>query len=256
MGISAAPRNPEERRYTVSVTRDENTIREAQELRYLVFKEELKSSYHAEGGREIDGYDAHCDHLVVRRTDTSELVGMYRLLPPDGAARTGGLTSEALFDLSPHRALEPDLVELSRGCVHPDHRAGAVITMLWGGIIRYMTRSGHTWLTGRMTVPLYDGGEALAAACWDHVVSGGYFAPERYRVRPHTVWDPATADRQPGLRIAPKLRGYLLAGAWVCSEFAYDPDHNEASLYLLLSMENTDPHRRKLLRSLGESLSL
>jgi putative hemolysin len=254
MSTFTSPLNTEERRYTVSVARDEDTIREAQKLRYLVFNEELKSPYRAERGREMDGFDPHCDHLVVRRTDTGEVVGVYRLLPPEGAARTGGLTSEALFDLSPHRDLGPDLVELSRGCVHPDHRAGAVITMLWAGIIRYMTRSGHTWLTGRMTVPLFDGG-ALAAACWDHVVSGGHFAPERYRVRPRAGWDPAAADRQPGLQIAPKLRGYLAAGAWVCSEFAYDPHHDEASLYLLLSMENTDPHRRELLRSLGESLT-
>lgn len=241
--------------YTVSVARDENTILEAQQLRYRIFNEELKSPYHAEQGREVDGFDQYCDHLVIRRTDSGEMVGMYRLLPPEGAARTGGLSSEALFDLSPHRALGPGLVELTRGCVHPDYRTGAVITMLWAGIIRYMTRSGHAWLSGRMTLPLFDGGGALATACWDHVVAGGHLAPDRYHVRPHTPWKPPAADRDPGLPIPPKFRGYLLAGAWVCSEFAYDPQHDEASLYLLLSLENTDPNRRKFLLSLGESLA-
>lgn len=245
----------EEQRYTLSVARDENTILEAQELRHRIFNEELKFGYHSEQGREVDGYDRYCDHLVVRRTDTGEMVGVYRLLPPEGAAQTGGLALEALFDLSPLHALRPTLVELTRGCVHPDHRAGAVITMLWAGIIRYLTRSGHAWLAGRMRLSLAEGGGALAAACWDHVVAGGHLAPDRYHVRPHKLWKPATVGRDQGLEIPPKLRGYLLAGTRVCSEYAYDPQHNEVNLCLLLSLENIDPHRRKLLLSLGESLT-
>ncbi|MEU6868014.1 GNAT family N-acyltransferase [Streptomyces sp. NPDC046876] len=242
-----------EQRYTISVARDENTIREAQKLRYRVFNEELGSPYHAEQGREVDGYDRYCDHLIARRTDTGEIVGTYRLLSPEGAARAGGLSSEALFDLSPHRALRPSLVELTRACVHPDHRTGPVISMLWAGTIRYMAHGRHAWLSGRMTFPLFDGG-ALAAACRDQVVAGGHIAPDRYHVRPHTLWEPPANDR-PDLPMPPKLRGFLLAGTWVCSEFAYDPPHDEVSLYLLLSLENTDPHRRKFLLSLGERLT-
>ncbi len=243
-----------EQHYTISVARDEDTIRESQKLRYRVFNEELRSPYHAEQGREVDGYDRYCDHLVARRTDTGEIVGTYRLLPPEGATRAGGLSSEALFDLSPHRALMPSLVELTRVCVHPDHRTGPVIAMLWAGTIRYMTNLRHAWLSGRMTFPLFDGG-ALAAACRDHVVAGGHIAPARYHVRPHTPWKPPVGDRRPSLPVPPKLRGFLLAGTWVCSEFAYDPQHDEVSLYLLLSLENTDPRRRKFLLSLGERLT-
>ncbi|WP_327303995.1 GNAT family N-acyltransferase [Streptomyces sp. NBC_01298] len=243
-----------EQHYTISVARDENTILEAQQLRFRVFNQELKSRYHAEHGLEMDGVDQYCDHLVVRRADTGEMVGMHRLLPPRGAAQAGGLTSEALFDLSPHHALRPALVELTRVCVHPDHRTGPVIAMLWAGTIRYMARGGHAWLSGRMTFPLFDGG-ALAAACREHVAAGGHIAPDRYHVRPHTPWKPTANDRRPGLPMPPKLRGYLLAGTWVCSEFAYDSQHDEVSLYLLLSLENTDPRRRKFLLSLGDRLT-
>ncbi|MDX2393597.1 GNAT family N-acetyltransferase [Streptomyces sp. DK15] len=256
MSISAVlgGSNREEGRYTVSVTRDEDTIQEAQQLRYLIFNQELKSRYDAEEGCEADGFDRHCDHVVVRRTDTGELVGTHRLLPPEGARQIGGLTAEAVFDLGPHQALRPALVELTRACVHPDHRAGPVITMLWAGVMRYMTRRRHAWVSGRLTLPLFDGG-AQAAACWDHVLAGGHFAPARYHVRPHTPWNPAAIERSPGLGIPPKFRGYLLAGAWVCSEFAYNSQHDEASLYLLLSLENVNRHRREFLLSLGENLA-
>ena len=37
------------------------------------------------------------------------------------------------------------------------------------------------------------------------------------------------------------LRGYLRLGAWVCGEPAHDPDFDCADLYVLLSLERTDP---------------
>ncbi|MCF3178661.1 GNAT family N-acetyltransferase [Streptomyces polychromogenes] len=240
------------RRYTISVSRDENTIIEAQELRHRVFNEEFDRGFHSDQGREADRFDRYCDHVVISRRDTGEMVGTYRLLPPEGAAQAGGPSAAALFDLSPHRPLGPGLVELGRGCVHPEHRTGAVITMLWAGIIRYMASGRHGWLGGRVTVPLTDGGR-LAAICWDRVTAGGHLAPEHYRVRPRTPWTPPAAKSRPGLQLPPKLRGYLLAGAWVCGGFAYDPQHDEVALYLLLSLENTDPHRQNFLLSLAEN---
>jgi len=37
-------------------------------------------------------------------------------------------------------------VEAGRSCVHPDHRTGAVINLMWAGIAKYLDRFGYRWL--------------------------------------------------------------------------------------------------------------
>jgi putative hemolysin len=64
-----------------------------------------------ESGVDIDGYDAYCDHLVVRDNRTGEIVGTYRMLPPDGAGRAGGLYSEVEFFIPFLPRLRGSLVE-------------------------------------------------------------------------------------------------------------------------------------------------
>ncbi len=68
-----------------------------------------------------------------------------RHLPHPAAAparKLGQLYSEAEFDLSRLTHLRPSLIEVGRSCVHPDHRTGSAILMLWAGLAQYM-RSGR-----------------------------------------------------------------------------------------------------------------
>lgn len=239
-------------RYSVSLARDAADVRAAQRLRHEVFAGEMGALLDSpEPGWDIDSFDAHCDHLIVREDGTGTVVGTYRLLPPDRAAAAGRLYAESEFDLSRHAAIRGDLVEVGRSCVHPDHRDGAVISLMWAGIARYLVRTGHNWLAGCCSVPLADGGVS-AAGVWD-TVKARHLSPEEYRVRPLRAWDPAGLERpRPGGRAAlpPLLRGYLRLGAWVCGEPAHDPDFGVADLYVLLSLRRTD------LRYLRHFLSL
>lgn len=82
------------------------------------------------------------------------------------------------FDLTALAPLRGALVETGRSCVHPDHRTGAVVGLVWAGIARYMVLSGHSWLAGRASVSLDDGGSA-AAGVWD-VVRRKHFTPPEY----------------------------------------------------------------------------
>ncbi|WP_406471184.1 GNAT family N-acetyltransferase [Streptomyces sp. NBC_01615] len=235
-------------RYTVTLARDEADVRAAQRLRHDVFAGEMGALLTTpEPGHDIDAFDAYCDHLLVRDTVTGQVVGTYRLLPPERAAIAGRLYSESEFDLGPLAAIRSGLVEVGRSCVHPDHRDGTVIGLIWAGIARYMVEGGHEWLAGCCSIPLADGG-ALAAGTWDQV-QDKYLAPEEYRVRPLLPWSaagvsrPARTPLSPPARheLPPLLRGYLRLGAWVCAEPAHDPDFGVADLYVLLSMRRVNP---------------
>ncbi|MFF4798985.1 GNAT family N-acetyltransferase [Streptomyces sp. NPDC001351] len=228
-------------RYTVSLARDEADVRAAQRLRYEVFAGEMGALLATpQPGHDIDAFDAYCDHLLVREETTGQVVGTYRLLPPERASVAGRLYSEGEFDLTALDPIRPGLVEVGRSCVHPDHRDGAVISLIWAGIARYMVDRGHEWLAGCCSVPLADGG-ALASATWEKV-RGKYLAPEEHRVRPLLPWVPAAATPAAASAELPALlRGYLRLGAWVCGQPAHDPDFGVADLYVLLSMRRVNP---------------
>ncbi|MCX5528014.1 GNAT family N-acetyltransferase [Streptomyces bobili] len=228
-------------RYTVTLARDEADVRAAQRLRHDVFAGEMGALLtSAEPGLDADPFDAYCDHLLVRDADTGQVVGTYRLLPPERAAVAGRLYSESEFDLTPLDGIRPGLVEVGRSCVHPDHRDGAVIGLIWAGIARYMVDNGHEWLAGCCSVPLADGGTAAAGA-WDRV-RDKHLAPEEFRVRPLLPWVPRPDLAPPARTELPALlRGYLRLGAWVCGEPAHDPDFGVADLYVLLSMRRVNP---------------
>lgn len=229
--------------YTVGLARDAGEVEAAQRLRHLVFAEEMGADLHSpEPGLDVDAFDAHCDHLVVREENSGAVVGTYRLLPPDRARDAGGLYAAGEFALGNHAELHADLVEVGRSCVHPDHREGAVIGLMWAGIARYLVASGHNWLAGCCSVPLDDGG--LLAADVAAAVQRKYAAPEEYRVQPYRPWTPPAAASDTGrsrLALPPLLRGYLRLGAWVCGEPAYDEDFGVADFYILLSLRRTDP---------------
>ena len=73
-------------RYHVSLAVDDSEIREAQRLRYQVFAEEMGARLSTVlPDHDIDLYDPFCDHLLVRELASGEVVGTYRILPPDAA---------------------------------------------------------------------------------------------------------------------------------------------------------------------------
>nr|WP_282203758.1 GNAT family N-acyltransferase [Kitasatospora fiedleri] len=238
---SGRPSEPQPPSYQLVFARTAEDVAAAQRLRHRVFADELGAVLDSSlPGLDVDPFDEFCDHLLVREQPTGEVVGTYRLLRPEQARRAGRLYSDTEFDLARLGGLREGMVEVGRSCIAAAHRGnGAVINLMWGGIARYMTATGNAWLAGCCSIPLADGG-ATAAAVWD-TVSAKYLAPQQYRVTPLRPWSAqgvARADRTP---VPALLRGYLRLGAWVCGEPAYDPDFDVADLYVLLSLERTDP---------------
>jgi putative hemolysin len=253
-------------RYSLLVTREEEHVRAAQRLRHDVFAIEqgarLAPGHAAEEGRDEDAFDAFCDHVMVRDERDGAIVGTYRMLAPEGAAAAGGLYSDTEFDLSALDDLRPRLVEVGRSCVHPEHRTGTVLSLVWGGMWRYLILTGHRWLIGCASVPLGPEG-ALPGSVWS-LVTRKHLAPEDRRVIPHHPAPigrdecdegPAPLRSAGGSRRArhetpPLLRGYLRLGAQIAGPPALDPDFGVADLFVLLDHTTIDPRWRRHL--LGE----
>ncbi len=192
--------------YSLLLTTDEDDVRAAQRLRYRVFAQEQGATLHSpEAGLDVDRLDGFCDHLVVRENTSGEVVGTYRILPPQRAAAAGGLYSDTEFELSAVAPLRRSLIEVGRSCVHPEHRSGAVIGLTWTGIARYLLLTGHRWLAGCASLPLLDGG-GQAAAVWTQV-RARHLAPARYSVTPHRPWLPPAAALVPARTSLPPLLG-------------------------------------------------
>jgi putative hemolysin len=222
-------------RYHVSLAVDDSEIRQAQRLRYKVFVEEMGARLSsALPGHEVDLYDPFCDHLLVRELAGGEVVGTYRILPPDAARRVGSYYSEQEFDLTRLNFLRPRMAELGRSCVHPTHRNGGVIARLWIGLADYMTRYGYEYIVGCASIGMADGGH-IAASVHRQIVER-HLAPVEWRATPRTRLPVESLDDGRTAALPPLIKGYTRLGAMVCGEPAWDPDFNTADLLMLLPM--------------------
>ena len=219
------------RRLSVGLATSAQERRAAQRLRWRVFAEELGAKLNSpEPGIDQDIFDAYCDHLVVR--DGDEVVGTYRLLPPEAAKRIGLYYSETEFDLIRLRGIRDRMVEVGRSCIAPAYRSGTVISLLWSGVARYVLASGHGYLAGCASIGLADGGKVAAALQRKEE----HLAPVEYRVRPRRRLPARDAPLQGTSSLPPLVKGYLRCGAWICGEPAWDPEFNCADFFMLLPL--------------------
>ncbi|MDT3397216.1 GNAT family N-acyltransferase [Streptomyces sp. B1866] len=241
---SAVPAASTSTSYETSIADTPEQIRAAQRLRYRVFGEEKGARLRpSDAGLDTDEFDEIMDHLIVTDTTTGEVVGTYRLLPP---GRSDRLYSDTEFDLRGLPAyVRSSMVEAGRACVHPDHRSGAVINLMWAGLARYVLLSGHRYLAGCASVPLTDGGQAAANA-W-LLAAARHAAPADMRVHPHDPWIPARPlDGEPSYAsLPPLLRGYLRVGAWVCGSPQHDRAFGDADFFVLLDTERMNERYRR-----------
>ncbi|HEX8963175.1 MAG TPA: GNAT family N-acyltransferase [Rhodocyclaceae bacterium] len=231
-------------RYTVRFAAGSSEVREAQKLRYRVFAEEFGACLHTrEPGVDRDIYDAYCQHLIVRDEEQGRIVGTYRVLPPEAAARIGNYYSENEFYLTRLEHLRPRIVEVGRSCIDPAYRSGAVIALLWAKLAEFMTAGGYGYLVGCASISMADGGHNAANLFLQ--LADKHMAPAEYQVAPRCPLPfEALANRAAAI-VPPLLKGYLRAGAWICGEPAWDPDFNSADLLLLLPMDNLSARYRR-----------
>ena len=252
-------RSSAETRYSLLLSTDPVQIEAAQRLRYNVFSSEPGFALSGQDtGLDADRFDEHCDHLLVREDNSGELVGCYRMLSPTGAVAAGGLYTATEFDIQALDSLRPSLVEMGRAVVRNDHRNGAVVLLMWAGILAYLDRCGYDYVTGCVSVPVAGDGEPPGTqirGVRDFVLRR-HAAPPNYRVHPHR---PVIIDGRPLDEIAPParpaipplMRGYLRLGARICGEPAHDADFGVGDFPALLDKRQADTRYLRRLRSMS-----
>ena len=227
------------RKLRTSVARTATEIREVQQLRWRVFAEEFGATLSSnELGLDVDAFDPHCIHILVRDEAIEQVVGTYRILTGEASLAAGRFYSETEFDLNRLYHLRPRIAELGRSCVHPDYRTGAVIALLWSAIANVVAANGCDILIGCASVSMSDGGHT-AAALYERMTREN-LAPLEYRVTPRTPlnlikYNSARAEPPP-----PLLKGYLRAGARVCGAPHWDADFNTADFMMMLLIGSLD----------------
>ncbi|GAS91319.1 ornithine-acyl[acyl carrier protein] N-acyltransferase [Mycolicibacterium brisbanense] len=244
---------------------DAELIDAAQRLRHDVFTAEPGFALAgAIDGRDADRFDEYCDHLLVQDEDSGELVGCYRMLPPPGAIAAGGLYTATEFDVTGLDALRPSLVEMGRAVVRNDHRNGAVVLLMWAGILAYLDRCGYDYVTGCVSVPTAgtaDGPPGTQIRGVRDFVRRRHAAPQEFTVypyRPVVLDGKGLDDIDPPTRtsVPPLMRGYLRLGAQVCGEPAHDPDFGVGDFPALLDKRRADVRYLKRLRSVSAAADM
>ncbi len=245
-------------RYSLLLSTDPATIEAAQRLRYEVFSTEpgfCLSDTDEHPGRDADRFDEYCDHLMVRDEASGELVGCYRMLPPTGAIAAGGLYSASEFDVTALDPLRPSLVEMGRAVVRPGHRNGAVVLLMWAGILAYLDRYQYDYITGCVSVPLRgEGAPGSQIRGVRDFVRRRHASPHRVTPYRQVVVDGKSLDEiAPPARpsMPPLLRGYLRLGARVCGDPAHDPDFGVGDFPALLRRSEADTRYLRRLRSVS-----
>lgn len=241
----------------VRLATKKSEIRRAQRLRYKVFYEEMSaipSGLAMLKRRDIDGYDAICDHLLVIdhaavkakpfRKPRPKVVGTYRLLRGDRADGGTGFYSAGEFDIAPLLERHPDkrFLELGRSCVLKAYRTKRTVELLWHGIWTYVRHHridamlGCASLEGtdpdRLALPLsFLHHHARAPETWR-----ARAIPERFvamdRLAPEAV-NPKMALQS----LPPLMKGYLRIGATFGDGAVIDRQFGTTDVFVVLPVE-------------------
>lgn len=224
--------------FTVKTVQSKRELWQVMTLRYEVFHREYKNKK-IPFGLDRDRFDSHADHLAIIDNRINKIVGTYRLISD---ARTSDFYSKTEFDISNLLGRDGGKVELSRACIHKDYRNGAVITLLWRGIIEYLNQSGARWLFGMASVKTVNPDElaavykclkeegAVDASVQIKAADGYRIVDFERRLNLAEVTD-HSRSMVPAL-----LRSYLRAGAVVVGDPAIDFDFNCGDLFVVLDI--------------------
>lgn len=230
----------------IRLAENSTDIRAAQRLRYQVFVTEMGADgafVDHDNQLEIDQYDTHSQQLILvdRRRSVEKLdhvVGVYRMLDRQGAVRAGGYYSQGEYDLTLLLDSNRTILELGRSCVHPDHRNGMALYLLWHGLGDYVRRKNIDVLFG---VASFAGTELDKVAAPLNYLHEHHLAPPDLRVVSlNTPKIPKTEilDRAAVMAAMPALiKAYLRIGGFVGNGAFIDRGFNTTDVCMILDTD-------------------
>jgi putative hemolysin len=243
--LDQAPHLHRQGQLDVRLATSEAEIAAAQALRYRIFHDEMGATPTPAAAatlRDIDPYDAFCDHLLVIDHGglRPEVVGTYRLLRQQVAIMQKGFYSAGEYDLSPlirTSATGGQLLELGRSCVAAEHRNSTTISLLWRGIASYLEAHRIGFMFG--CASLHGTDPAHHAAELSYLYHHHLAPPElRARALDHVPMDRLAAGSYDGKAaqraLPPLVKGYLRVGAMVGDGAFVDEAFNTVDVFVVM----------------------
>jgi len=243
---SGAPPALGERTLEIRLAATGSEIDAAKALRYRVFYEEMAarpSPEMAARKRDFDKYDEVADHLLVidpeERGDERRVIGTYRLIRREAAAKAGGFYSESEYDVAPITRYPGQILELGRSCVDARYRTRGTMQLLWKGIADYVWKYEIALMFGCASLP---GTDLDALAVPLSYLHAHHLAPPELRARalPGRYVEMRRCEigaidgRRALARVPPLIKGYLRLGGFVGDGAVIDEQFNTTDVLILV----------------------
>ena len=221
--------------YDVRLAQTATEIEAAQNLRYKVLFKDSGGRINREmlnTQREEDQWDDIAYHvIVVDRRKQDEIVGTVRLVSGHSLKPGQNFYTEHAFDLSKLLAHYQNSLELSRACVCPEGRGGAILMLIWKFTMQFIEQNDYDVLFGCASfsgTDYHKHAEILSYLYNKHLADPELMPAPRAEVK---------SVRIKGFQVAPQkgkdrgqvptlLRGYLKIGARISDHAIIDPIFN------------------------------
>jgi L-ornithine Nalpha-acyltransferase len=238
-----------------------------QALRYRVFYQEMGAradTATTTSQRDHDAFDLVADHLLVvdhaLGAGAEGVVGTYRLIQRDAAARLGRFYSADEYDITPIMHFPGRILELGRSCVDVAYRSRVAMQLLWRGIAAYVFHYQIDLMFGCASLQGTDP-DAMAADLT--YLYYNHLAPPAVRPRalPHRYVDmrrmlPQRIDlKRVQAQLPPLIKGYLRLGGFVGDGAVIDRQFNTTDVAVVVKTDLvTDKYYRHYERQLRDAL--
>jgi putative hemolysin len=224
-------------KYTIKTVDSNHELKEVLKLRKQVFFDEGLAHDNFEI-YDFDKYDLLGDHVVLKSNETGQIIGTYRIMC---STFTTDFYSENEFDIGRFLRQPGTKIELGRACIHPAHRNGATIALVWKGLAKFATVVGAKYMFGcasLATMNSYLAHEVMRELdrqghldlSFDVAVTPEYSAGYiRYNSQ-------LLAKESVDNAIPPLLRSYIAAGAKVLGGPAFDEPFQCSDVFTALNL--------------------
>lgn len=247
--LTYSPRFPlfiKTQNYTLKTANHISELAELFRLRHHIFFNETGIT--DDHNLDLDDFDSLCDHLVIRSNKTGEICGTYRML---SSQHTSKFYSQGEFDMEDFLKSPGVKLELGRACIHPEHRNGSVIDLLWKGIGEYANKTNAQYLFGCSSIMTVS---PVMAKAFVKVMTSQQMISEQFVIRPRAKYK-MNLSRIKGEdvfeekfvigQIPSLLRSYLNAGAKVFGKPALDKDFQCIDFLTILNLKEANSSYEK-----------
>lgn len=242
-------------RYTARLAETPQDVAQAQALRHRSFL--ARRGLVAKAGRDADGFDERCQHVLVQDRASARLVCCYRLLSFGAGDSVASSYSAQVYGLAALDRFAGAKLELGRFCLDPDWHDPDILRLAWGAM---------TQIVDAQSVSLLFGCSSFEGADWQphtkalallraHLASAAWMptekAPEVFRFANALHAQPF--DLRDALQsLPPLLRTYLAMAGWVSDHAVMDRQLDTLHVFTAVEIAKIPPARARALRAIAE----